>query len=69
MLSGDIAKYQIEDRIRDAELDRPAARRVGAAVDAGRGRKVGSSVMSVVGGLRVHATPKELPVTSRLETT
>jgi hypothetical protein len=70
MLSGDIAKYQIQDRVRAAEMDRVARsaqlRRGGgtrAAV-----RKVGSGLMAVVTGVRIHATPTELPAASHLKT-
>jgi hypothetical protein len=70
MLSGDVAKYQIQDRIRAAEMDRTAReaqlRRGGgtrAAV-----RKVGSGLMAVVSSVRVHASPKDLPASSRLKT-
>ncbi len=70
MLSGDIAKYQIQDRVRAAEMDRVARsaklRRAGgtrAAV-----RKVGSGLLAVVAGVRIHATPSDLPASSRLKT-
>jgi hypothetical protein len=70
MLSGDVAKYQIQDRIRAAEMDRVARdaqlRRGGGSRAAVR--KLGSGLMAVVGGVRLHASPKDLPASSRLKT-
>jgi hypothetical protein len=54
MLSGDIAKYQIQDRIRGAESER-----LGRAAMTGRTRvkraavrRVGSGLLAVVAGMR-----------------
>lgn len=70
MLTGDVAKYQIQDRIRAAEMDRVAR---DAQVRRGRGtriavRRIGSGMLAVVSGVRLHATTKDLPATSRLKT-
>lgn len=69
MLSGDLAKYQIQDRIRAAEMDRTARqaqlRRGGHTRVAVR--RIGSGVMAIVAGVRVHATPKDLPASSQLK--
>ena len=55
MLTGEIAKYQIQDRIRAAERDRvsgPAhARRIAVV------RVVGSGLLAAVAGRRRKATP------------
>jgi hypothetical protein len=70
MFSGDIAKYQIQDRIRAAEMDR-TARQAQLRRGGGPGvavRKVGSSLLAVVAGVRLHATPRELPAASHLKT-
>jgi hypothetical protein len=69
MLTGDVAKYQIQDRIRAAEMDRTAReaqlRRGGSRA---AGRRVGSGLLAVVAGLKVRATPKDLPASTRLKT-
>jgi hypothetical protein len=55
MLTGEIAKYQIQDRIRAAERDRvsrPAHARRTAVV-----RVVGSGLLAAVAGRRRKATP------------
>lgn len=70
MITGDVAKYQIQDRIRAAEMDRVARE---AHLRRGGGprvavRKLGSGLMAVVAGVRIHATPKDLPAPSRLKT-
>jgi hypothetical protein len=69
MLSGDVARYQIEDRIRAAQMDRTARdaqlRRGGGSRAAVR--KLGSGLMAVVGGVRLHGAPKELPASSQLK--
>jgi hypothetical protein len=59
MLSGDIAKYQIQDRIRAAEQDR-ASRSKHVDRDHARTavvRKVGSGLLAAVVGRRRKATP------------
>lgn len=59
MLSGDIAKYQIQDRIRAAEQDR-LSRSAHAAPERGRApvvRRVGSGLLAAVVGPRRKATP------------
>jgi hypothetical protein len=60
MLSGDIAKHQIQDRIRAAEQDRLSRT---ARVDRGRRtqtamvRRVGSGLLAAIVGRRRKATP------------
>jgi hypothetical protein len=59
MLSGDIAKYQIQDRIRAAEQDRVSR---STRVDRDRVRtaavrRVGSGLLAAVVGRRRKATP------------
>jgi hypothetical protein len=48
MLSGDIARYQIADRVRDAQADRIArtTRRVKAADERGLTRRVGRAALA-----------------------
>ena len=64
-LTGEIAKYQIEDRIRAAEHDRSARR------DRDRGRtasvrQVGSGLLAAVAGRRRKATPTSAAIGVRL---
>jgi hypothetical protein len=59
MLSGDIAKHQIQDRIRAAEQDRLSRT---ARADRGRThaavvRRVGSGLLAAIVGRRRKATP------------
>jgi hypothetical protein len=59
MLSGDIAKHQIQDRIRAAEQDRLSRT---ARVDNGRARgavvrRVGSGLLAAIVGRRRKVTP------------
>jgi hypothetical protein len=59
MLSGDIAKYQIQDRIRAAEQDR-LSRSTRVERDHARTaavRRVGSGLLAAVVGRRRKATP------------
>jgi hypothetical protein len=48
MLSGDMARYQIADRVRDAEADRIArtSRRAKAADERGFARRVGRAALA-----------------------
>jgi hypothetical protein len=64
MLTGEMAKYQIQDRIRSAEQDRVSRT---AHIDRNGGptavvRRVGSGLLAVVGGRRRKATPTSSPV-------
>ena len=54
MLSGDIAKYQIQDRIRGAESERlgRAAMTGGTRVKRAAVRRVGSGLVAVVAAIR-----------------
>ncbi|MEO8422373.1 MAG: hypothetical protein ABI595_00500 [Actinomycetota bacterium] len=59
MLTGEMAKYQIEDRIRAADRDR-ISKSTRAAHDRGRTavvRQVGSGLLAAVVGRRRKATP------------
>ena len=68
MLSGEMAKYQIQDRVRAAEQDRVAA---SVCVDRARRRtpvvrRVGSGLLASVLGRRRKATPTSGGVGVRL---
>ena len=68
MLTGEIAKYQIQDRIRAAEQDRISR---SARVDRVSGRipvvrRVGSGLLAAVVGPRRKATPTSASVEARL---
>ncbi len=68
MLSGDIAKYQIQDRIRAAEQDR-ASRSERVDRDHVRTpvvRRVGSGLLAAVVGSRRKATPTSAATEVRL---
>ena len=68
MLSGDIAKYQIQDRIRAAEQDRISrSNRVERDhVRTAAVRKVGSGLLAAVVGRRRKATPTSAATGVRL---
>lgn len=68
MLTGEMAKYQIQDRVREAERGRLArssqvhrSRTRSAAT-----RSVASGLLAVVAGLRRKATPTATPVRAKL---
>lgn len=64
LLTGEMAKYQIQDRIREAEQDH-ASRTARVERDGGRTavvRRVGSGLLAVIGGRRRKATPTSSPV-------
>lgn len=68
MLTGEIAKYQIQDRIRAAEQDR-VARSTRIQPDHGRTavvRRVGSGLLAAVVGRRRKATPTSAQTEVRL---
>ncbi|MGZ5214622.1 MAG: hypothetical protein ACXWEN_12850 [Actinomycetota bacterium] len=68
MLTREIAKYQIQDRIRAAEQDR-ASRATRVHRDHGRTavvRRVGSGLFAAVVGSRRKATPTAAPAEVRL---
>jgi hypothetical protein len=68
MLSGDIAKYQIQDRIRAAEQDRVSrSKQVGRDhVRTAVVRSVGSGLLAAVVGRRRKATPTSAATEVRL---
>lgn len=68
MLSGDIARYQIQDRIRAAEQDRVArsTRVERDHVRTAAVRKAGSGLFAAVVGRRRKAAPTSVPTEVRL---
>ena len=68
MLTGEIAKYQIQDRVRASEQDR-VSRSTNVDRDRGRTavvRRVGSGLLAAIVGRRRKATPTSAAIGVRL---
>jgi hypothetical protein len=65
MLTGEVAKYQIQDRIRAAEMDRVSKAAMGNRGGRSRVavRKVGSGILAAVASLRSNTGATTVPRT------